>query len=91
MSSWHVLVKDDQPVQAKSHLSQLVERAASGEEIIIAKAEKPKARLVAIQAQKRPRLSSVMGKNLLGVTYIAPDFEEDLPIEFFLGKDKEPL
>jgi prevent-host-death family protein len=75
--------------EAKSHLSELVERAAGGEEIIIAKAGKPKARLVAIQAQKRPRLSTVMGKNLLGVTYIAPDFEEDLPIEIFLGEDKE--
>jgi prevent-host-death family protein len=75
--------------EAKSHLSELVERAASGEEIIIAKAGKPMARLVPIQKQKRPRLASVMGKNVLGVTYIAPDFEEDLPIEMFLGEDKE--
>jgi len=29
-----------------------------------------------------------MGKNLLGVTYITPDFEEDLPIEMFLGENK---
>jgi len=75
--------------EAKSHLSELVERAASGEEIIIAKAGKPMARLVPIQRQKRPRLASVMGKNILGVTYIAPDFEEDLPIEMFLGEGKE--
>jgi len=75
--------------EAKSHLSELVERAASGEEIIIAKAGKPKARLVAIPAQKRPRLSTVMGKNLLGVTYITPDFEDDLPIEMFLGENKD--
>ena len=76
--------------EAKSHLSELVERAASGEEIIIAKAGKPMARLVPIQKQKRPKLASVMGKNILRVTYIAPDFEEDLPIEMFLGEDKEP-
>ena len=75
--------------EAKSHLSELVERAASGEEIIIAKAGKPMARLVPIQRQKRPRLASVMGKNILGVTYIAPDFEEDLPIEMFLGEGQE--
>ena len=75
--------------EAKSHLSELVERAASGEEIIIAKAGKPMARLVPIQRQKRPRLASVMGRNILGVTYIAPDFEEDLPIEMFLGEGKE--
>jgi prevent-host-death family protein len=76
--------------EAKSHLSELVERAAGGEEIIIAKAGKPKARLVPLQARKRPRLSSVMGKNILGVTYIAPDFDEDLPIEMFLGEDTKP-
>jgi prevent-host-death family protein len=75
--------------EAKSHLSELVERAAGGEEIIIAKAGKPKARLGPIQVQKRPRLSSVMGKNFLGVTYMAPDFEEDLPIEMFLRDEKE--
>lgn len=74
--------------EAKSHLSELVERASGGEEIIIAKAGKPKARLVPIQAPKRPRLSTVMGRNLLGVTYMAPDFEDDLPIEMFLGEGK---
>lgn len=75
--------------EAKSHLSELVERAAGGEEIVIAKAGKPKARLVPMQAQKRPRLSTVMGKNFLGITYMAPDFEDDLPIEMFLGKGKD--
>lgn len=74
--------------EAKSHLSELVERAASGEEIIIAKAGKPMARLVPLQRRKRPKLASVMGKNILGVTYIAPDFEEDLPVEMFLGEEK---
>jgi prevent-host-death family protein len=75
--------------EAKSHLSELVERAAKGEEIVIAKAGKPMARLVALQKQRRPKLSSVMGKNFLGVTYMAPDFEEDLPIEMFLRDEKE--
>lgn len=74
--------------EAKSHLSELVERAAKGEEIVIAKAGKPMARLVPLQKQKRPKLATVMGKNLLGVTYMAPDFEEDLPIEMFLGGEK---
>lgn len=75
--------------EAKSHLSELVERAAGGEEIVIAKAGKPKARLVPMQAQKRPRISTVIGKNFLGITYIAPDFEDDLPIEMFLGGGKD--
>jgi len=71
--------------EAKSHLSELVERAASGEEIIIAKAGKPMARLVPLAKNKKR--SSAFGKNLMGVTYIAPDFYEDLPLEFLLGED----
>ncbi len=40
---------------AKTHLSQLLERAHAGEEIIIAKAGKPYARLVPLDpAPKRP-------------------------------------
>jgi prevent-host-death family protein len=34
--------------QAKTHLSQLLDRAAAGEEIIIARAGRPVARLVAL-------------------------------------------
>jgi prevent-host-death family protein len=40
---------------AKTHLSQLLERAHAGEEIIIAKAGKPYARLVPLEPRtKRP-------------------------------------
>jgi prevent-host-death family protein len=63
---------------AKTNLSKLVERAASGEEIIIAKAGKPKARLVPYHA---PRKKRVFGQNLLGITYIADDFDGPLPPE----------
>lgn len=35
---------------AKTHLSRLVEEAAAGEEIVIAKAGKPMAKLVAVKA-----------------------------------------
>jgi prevent-host-death family protein len=43
--------------EAKTHLSTLVDRAAKGEEIIIAKAGKPKARLVPLRdasVKRRP-------------------------------------
>ena len=40
---------------AKTHLSRLVERAAAGEEIIIAKAGKPMAKLVPYRADSSPR------------------------------------
>jgi prevent-host-death family protein len=62
---------------AKTHLSQLVDRAAAGEEIVIAKADKPKAKLVPYRAGKKRRF----GQNLLGITYIADDFDAPLPPE----------
>src|SRR5437763_5657655 len=63
---------------AKTHLSELVERAAAGEEIVIAKAGKPKAKLVPYQP---PRKKRRFGQNLLGITYIAEDFDGPLPPE----------
>ena len=41
---------------AKTHLSRLVEDAAGGEEIVIAKHNRPVARLVALEASARPRV-----------------------------------
>ena len=42
--------------QAKTQLSRLVEAAAAGEEIVIAKAGKPMAKLVALSAAGGPRV-----------------------------------
>ncbi|HVW76725.1 MAG TPA: type II toxin-antitoxin system prevent-host-death family antitoxin [Alloacidobacterium sp.] len=72
--------------EAKSHLSELVELAAGGEEIVIAKAGKPRARLVPL-VKKKSR-GRVFGRNLMGVSDIAPDFYEDLPLDFLLGEKK---
>lgn len=44
---------------AKTHLSQLLERAHAGEEIIIAKAGKPYARLVPLEPAGKRRLGFV--------------------------------
>lgn len=71
--------------EAKSHLSELVDRAAAGEEIVIAKAGKPMARLIPI-AKRSGRRSKTFGNNLMGVTYVAPDFYEDIPLDFILGE-----
>jgi prevent-host-death family protein len=72
--------------QAKSHLSALVDEAAQGEEIVIAKAGKPMAKLVPLKPVARaPRK---FGQNALKITYIAPDFDAPLPddiIEDFYG------
>jgi prevent-host-death family protein len=40
--------------EAKTHLSRLVERVQAGEEIVIAKAGKPAARLVPIERARKP-------------------------------------
>jgi len=48
--------------EAKTHLSRLVDRAASGETIIIAKAGKPLARLVSMPARRAVRLGSLRGR-----------------------------
>lgn len=62
--------------EAKTHLSRLVERAASGEEIVIAKAGKPMARLVAVERPLRAREPG----GWEGRVWIADDFDE-LPEE----------
>jgi prevent-host-death family protein len=65
--------------EAKTQLSSLVDRASKGEEIIIAKAGKPLAKLIAMTpASEFPR---VPGGNFLGVTYLADDFDAPLPEE----------
>ena len=63
--------------EAKMHLSKLVERAARGEEIIIAKAGQPKARLVPlVRAVKRRKPGDWKGR-----VVISPDFDAPLPEE----------
>ena len=63
---------------AKTNLSKLVDRAAAGEKIVIAKAGKPNAKLVPYQPPRKKRRG---GQNLLGITFIAEDFDAPLPPE----------
>ena len=63
--------------EAKTSLSQLVERAAAGEEIIIAKAGKPKARLMPLSDRTAPRQPG----GWEGKVWVADDFDEPLPAE----------
>jgi prevent-host-death family protein len=60
---------------AKTHLSRLIEDAAGGEEIIIAKAGKPVARLCALEAPKRRRVLGL----LKGKLHLPDDYEAPLP------------
>lgn len=61
--------------EAKTHLSRLLSRVEKGEEIIIARAGRPVARLVAWQRPAQPR---VLGQDA-GRVRIADDFDEPLP------------
>ena len=63
--------------QAKTHLSRLLEKAASGEEIIIAKAGKPIARLVPYAAKGKIRRPG----QLRGKLRIKKNFDQPLPKE----------
>jgi prevent-host-death family protein len=66
---------------AKTQLSSLVEQAAAGVEIIIAKAGKPRARLVPLrQTSRRRRPGSAKGK-----IWMAADFDAPLPASLAEG------
>jgi prevent-host-death family protein len=63
--------------EAKTQLSQLVERAAAGEEIVIAKSGRPRARLVPLEDTRALR---VPGKGK-GRWRLRKDFDAPLPEE----------
>jgi prevent-host-death family protein len=63
--------------EAKTQLSQLVERAAAGEEIVIAKSGRPRARLVPLEDTRALR---VPGKGK-GRWRVRKDFDAPLPEE----------
>jgi prevent-host-death family protein len=61
--------------EAKTNLSKLVDRAAAGDEIVIAKNGVPKARLVALPSHDpKKRFGGWEGK-----VWVAPDFDAPLP------------
>ena len=70
--------------EAKTQLSKLVDAAAGGEEIVIAKAGKPRARLVGLAPVGRKRRPG----GAKGRIRVSKDFDAPLPLdilEAFLG------
>jgi prevent-host-death family protein len=59
--------------EAKTHLSKLVERVEAGEEIVIARAGKPVARLVPVE-QPKPKREFGFWK---GKLWLAPDWDSE--------------
>jgi prevent-host-death family protein len=60
--------------EAKTTLSQLVEQAESGEDVVLARAGLPVARIVAIRANDRRQLGQWRGR-----VRMADDFDAPLP------------
>ena len=74
--------------QAKTHLSRLLQRVALGEEVTIARAGVPVARLVPIESPPSPRPLGMYR----GVIKIADDFDAPLPDELlalFMGEERQ--
>jgi prevent-host-death family protein len=66
---------------AKTQLSKLLERAEAGEEIIIARAGKPVARLASLAPpieESQPNPAPFGMGSLRGRIWMAPDIEDDL-------------
>ena len=75
--------------KAKTNLSRLVDRAAAGEEIVLARNGEPVARLVALEASRPARQPG----QLAGKIQIADDFDAPLPADLlaeFYGGGIEP-
>ncbi len=67
--------------EAKTHLSRLLERVERGEEIVIARAGKPVAKLVSVEPKQRRGL---WGK-YKGQIWMSDDFDDPLPWQIFPG------
>lgn len=57
--------------EAKTHLSRLVERVEAGDQVVIARAGRPVARLIPFRARTKPRTPGIWR----GQVRLAPDFD----------------
>ena len=62
--------------EAKTHLSQLLKRVSTGEEVIICSGKSPVARLLPIELPFSPRVPGFYR----GKIWMAPDFDDDTGI-----------
>jgi prevent-host-death family protein len=77
--------------EAKTHLSRLLQRVAAGEEVTIARAGVPVARLVAVKP--KPNKVRPLGMDR-GRVWVADDFDAPLPddlLKAFYGGKLPPL
>lgn len=67
--------------EAKTHLSRLLQRVEAGEEVVIARAGEPVARLVPV-SKTMPRQPG----RLKGLIRIGDDFDDPLPADLFTSE-----
>jgi prevent-host-death family protein len=72
--------------EAKTKLSKLIDRAAKGEEIIIARNGRPVAKLIACDTSQVPRKLGL----LAGRIRVAQDFDAPLPEEILTAFEGKP-
>jgi prevent-host-death family protein len=73
--------------EAKTHLSRLIEQVEAGEEITLARAGRPVAKLVPYTRRRQPRKPGLWK----GRVVIHPDFDDPLPeFDESLAKPIEP-
>lgn len=77
--------------EAKTHFSRLVDSVVHGEEIVIARAGKPAARLVPLQESGQDGTAGIRFGLMQGEVEIADDFDAPLPDDLlaaFEGRDE---
>ena len=70
--------------EAQEHLPELLDRVARGEEIVIERDGRAVSKLVPVVldgGEWQGEEADVLGQNLLGITYIAPDFDAPMSEE----------
>jgi prevent-host-death family protein len=73
--------------EAKTHLSKLLARVARGEEVVIARAGRPVARLVPVTAARR--MDQILGIDK-GRIWVARDFTTALPVDVLAAFEGVP-
>jgi len=69
--------------EAKTQLSKLVTTVEGGEDVIIARAGKPVARLTQLKPEKKPIIYGLMK----GKIWVADDFDDPLPEDFLISSE----
>lgn len=73
--------------EAKTHLSRLLERVEAGEEILIARAGKPVAKLVPVEGRPAREPGRWEGRWWLALDWDSPEVNEQIAETFERGDD----